>query len=74
MCTKGRRAWRRCETWRCYQEAAYAEWTVAWTLSEVRASWGRFGGRVTYHRHGAEHYSRISRLRWERTREAPRAA
>jgi hypothetical protein len=68
LCTKGRRYWRRCATWRAYQEAAYAEWPVAETLEAVRAAWGRFGGSVTYHRYGSELYREMSRIRWMRVK------
>jgi hypothetical protein len=70
MCAKKRVRWTRCEEWRCYQEAAYAEWCEAWTLSEVRAAWGRFGGRVTAHRHGAEQFREMARKRWARDKVA----
>lgn len=61
MCTRHRTRWARCEVWRAFQERAYQEWAGAETLEAVRASWGRFGGLVTAHRHGNEHYAELGR-------------
>ena len=50
-----------CEEYRSLQDSAVAEWAVAETLPAVLAAWGRFGGHVTRHRYGAEHYRRMGR-------------
>jgi hypothetical protein len=63
VCTQHATRWSRCDLWRAYQERAYEEWSEAEELEDVRAAWGRFGGRVTVHRYGREHYGRIARLR-----------
>jgi len=42
---------------------AHEEWTRAETLSEVRACWGRLGGRVTLHRYGRGHFAALGRGR-----------
>jgi len=55
---------RHCGAYLDLQEAAYGEWEVAETLEAVRAAWGRFGGRVTLHRYGRQHFSLMARHRW----------
>lgn len=57
---------RRCAVVLELREKAYSEWTEAETLRQVRAAWGRLGGRVTLHRYGVEHYRRAARSRWSR--------
>ena len=58
MCAKRQR---HCREYEGFRQAAYAEWAGAETLAAVRASWGRFGGLVTMHRHGREHYRELGR-------------
>ncbi len=60
MCSKGRR---RCPTLLAVREAALEEWTTAETLHDVRAAWGRLGGRVTLHRYGRDHFAQLARRR-----------
>lgn len=61
MCRKHER---HCGAYRALQEAAYEEWEVAEELEDVRRSWGRFGGLVTVHRYGREHFRLLARVRW----------
>ncbi len=60
MCSKGKR---RCSALLAIREEALEEWTVAETLHDVRAAWGRLGGRVTLHRYGRGHFSELARRR-----------
>jgi hypothetical protein len=60
MCQKRQH---RCPVNLAYREAAYEEWARAETLSDVRAAWGRLGGRITLHRYGRAHFSRLARRR-----------
>lgn len=60
MCLKHQR---HCGAYLALQEDAYEEWTLAEELEEVRAAWGRFGGRVTAHRFGREHFRLLARHR-----------
>ncbi len=60
VCAKGQR---HCPEYLSLQESAYKEWSKAETLSAVRAAWGRFGGCVTLHRHGREHFAELARRR-----------
>jgi hypothetical protein len=60
MCQKRQR---RCSVNLAYREEAFAEWARAETLSEVRAAWGRLGGRITLHRYGRAHFSQLARRR-----------
>lgn len=46
----------RCEEYRRMQEEAVQEWCSAMELTDVLATWGRLGGRVTLHRYGREHF------------------
>ena len=57
MCLKRER---HCREYEDFRHAAYAEWEHAETLETVRAAWGRFGGRVTAHRYGSAHFSRLA--------------
>lgn len=61
MCVKrsSGRGWQRCAKYEECKEAAVSEWCYAMTQESVLAAWGRFGGLVTSHRHGREHYQRI---------------
>ncbi len=61
MCAKGRR---RCACLLEIREEAWTEWTGAETLHDVRACWGRLGGRTTLHRYGRCHFSLLARHRW----------
>jgi len=54
---------RRCPCLLQLREEALEEWIVAETLHEVRAAWGRLGGRVTLHRYGRRHFAELARLR-----------
>ena len=56
MCAKYQR---RCPVALQLREEAHEEWTRAETLHEVRACWGRLGGRVTLHRYGPGHYRQL---------------
>jgi hypothetical protein len=60
MCQKRQR---RCAVNLAYREEAFQEWARAETLHDVRAAWGRLGGRITLHRYGREHFSRLARRR-----------
>ncbi len=60
MCKKRQR---RCPVALQLREQATREWTVAETLHDVRAAWGRLGGRVTLHRYGRGHFSELARRR-----------
>lgn len=60
MCQKRQR---RCPEALALREAATREWAVAEELHDVRAAWGRLGGRMTLHRYGPAHFSEISRRR-----------
>lgn len=57
---------RRCAALLQLREEAVAEWCKAETLREVRAAWGRLGGRVTLHRYGRCHFSELALRRWQR--------
>jgi hypothetical protein len=61
MCRKRER---HCREYEDFRQAAYAEWEVAEELEEVRAAWSRFGGLVTLHRYGRQHFSLLARHRW----------
>jgi hypothetical protein len=54
---------RRCAALLAIREEAFEEWTRAETLHEVRACWGRLGGRVTLHRYGRSHFAALARRR-----------
>ena len=43
------------------REEALEEWARAETLHEVRAAWGRLGGKVVLHRYGRAHFSRLAK-------------
>ena len=58
MCRKRQR---HCEGYLALQESAVEEWAGAETFEAVCAAWGRFGGRVTAHRYGREHYREMGR-------------
>ncbi len=58
MCAKRQR---HCGAYLPLREGATQEWTRAETLEAVRAAWGRFGGLVTLHRYGREHFSELGR-------------
>lgn len=60
MCQKRQR---RCPVALRLREEAYAEWSQAETLHDVRVAWGRLGGRVTAHRYGRGHFAQIARRR-----------
>ncbi len=62
MCQKRQR---HCPEYERIAEEAMMEWCLAETLEEVRAAWGRMGGRITAHRYGVDHFRRIRRA--ERT-------
>jgi hypothetical protein len=62
MCQKRQR---RCPALLAIREEAFEEWTKAETLHDVRAAWGRLGGRVTLHRYGRRHFCELSRRRGE---------
>ncbi len=67
VCHKGRR---RCPDLLAMREEALREWTEAETLREVRACWGRLGGRTTLHRYGRGHFCGLARRRWGGTAPA----
>ena len=52
---------RHCGAYLALKESALKEWAMAETLGAVLASWGRFGGRVTLHRYGRDHYREMGR-------------
>jgi hypothetical protein len=52
---------RHCGAYLALQEAATMEWARAETLEDVRRAWGRFGGLVTLHRYGREHFVQLGR-------------
>ena len=56
MCQKRQR---HCAEYARITDDAYAEWCRAEALEQVRAAWGRMGGRVTAHRYGPDHFRRI---------------
>jgi hypothetical protein len=58
LCQKGRR---RCPALLAIREEAVQEWIRAETLHDVRACWGRLGGRVTFHRYGPQHFSELAK-------------
>ena len=60
MCAKRQR---RCPALLEIRDQALQEWTRAETFEEVRACWGRLGGRVTLHRYGPAHFAEIARRR-----------
>jgi hypothetical protein len=60
MCQKYER---RCAVALQLREEALEEWIVAETLHEVRAAWGRLGGRVVLHRYGRSHFAALARRR-----------
>ena len=57
MCQKRQR---RCAALLEIREEALQEWTGAETLHDVRAAWGRCGGRTTLHRYGRGHFSQLA--------------
>jgi len=67
MCRKRQR---HCEESLTLQERATVEWEGAESLSAVLVAWGRFGGRVTAHRYGVEHYRQMGRKSGRVRREA----
>jgi hypothetical protein len=54
---------RRCPALVGLREEALQEWTVAETQHAVWVAWGRLGGRVTLHRYGPQHFSKLARRR-----------
>ncbi len=52
---------RHCDEWRSFRDSAVAEWCRAETFEQVCTAWGRFGGRVTLHRYGRDHYRELGR-------------
>jgi hypothetical protein len=58
MCAKRRR---RCAALLAIREEALQEWFVAETLHDVRACWGRLGGRTTLQRYGRDHFSELAK-------------
>jgi hypothetical protein len=58
MCAKRQR---RCPALLAIREEALEEWCAAETLHDIRACWGRLGGRVTLHRYGRSHFSELAR-------------
>jgi hypothetical protein len=60
MCQKRQR---RCAVNLAYREEAYKKWARAESLGEVRAAWGRLGGRITLHRYGPGHFAQLARRR-----------
>jgi hypothetical protein len=60
MCAKRQR---RCPALLAIRQEALEEWIRAETLHDVRACWGRLGGRVTLHRYGRSHFSELARRR-----------
>jgi len=52
---------RRCAVALQLREQALAEWCAASTLHEVRACWGRLGGRMVLHRYGRQHFSELAK-------------
>jgi hypothetical protein len=54
---------RRCAVALQLREEALMEWMRAETLHDVRACWGRLGGKITAHRFGPEHFAALSRRR-----------
>lgn len=61
VCTQHPTRWTRCDVWRVLQEQAITEWAEAEELGDVRACWGRLGGKVTLHRHGHQHFSMMGK-------------
>ncbi len=60
MCQKRQR---RCPGLLEIRDEALREWERAESLHDVRAAWGRLGGRVTLHRYGRGHFSELAKLR-----------
>ena len=60
MCQKRQR---RCVVALQLREEALEEWIRAETLHEVRAAWGRLGGKVVLHRYGRQHFAALARRR-----------
>jgi hypothetical protein len=50
---------RRCAALLQLREEALREWIRAETLHDVRAAWGRLGGRTTLQRYGLEPFSAL---------------
>lgn len=66
MCS--RKGQRRCPALLQIREEAVMEWATAETLHDVRACWGRLGGRVTLHRYGREHFAALAKASSARDR------
>jgi hypothetical protein len=58
MCRKRQR---RCAVAVQLREEALEEWIVAETLHDVRAAWGRLGGRIVLHRYGRQHFAKLAK-------------
>jgi len=58
MCAKRQR---RCPALLAIREETLREWILAESLHDVRVAWGRLGGRVTLHRYGPQHFSRLAK-------------
>jgi hypothetical protein len=58
MCQKRQR---RCAVALQLREEALEEWARAETLHEVRAAWGRLGGRTLLHRRGPGYFSELAK-------------